>query len=289
LDDVRSEAVGLDIDRPTPPFWGTKMLTPADLSIEELFWYMDLQALIAGQWQFRKPKDQTREEYDAFLAAKVHPVLAEWKAKLLTGDWLHPQLIYGYFPAAAEGNSVHVYDPSVIAQGLTPQTATPVVTWTFPRQKSLRRLCIADFFRPLSENTFDVFPMQAVTMGEIATEKAQELFKGDNYTNYLYFHGMAVQMAEALAEWSHARIRRELGYGDSEPDNIRDMLAQRYQGSRYSFGYPACPHVPDQLKQLELLGTDRMKMTMDESEQLYPEQSTTALIVYHSVAKYFSA
>ncbi len=289
IDTVRSEAVGLDIDRPTPPFWGTKMLTPADLSIEELFWYMDLQALIAGQWQFRKPKEQSREEYDAFLAAKVHPVLAEWKAKLLAEDWIHPQLIYGYFPAVAEGNSVHVYDPSVIAQGLTPQTATPVVTWTFPRQKSLRRLCIADFFRPLSENTFDVFPMQAVTMGEIATEKAQELFKGDNYTNYLYFHGMAVQMAEALAEWSHAQIRRELGYGDSEPDNIRDMLAQRYQGSRYSFGYPACPHVPDQLKQLELLGTERMKMTMDESEQLYPEQSTTALIVYHPVAKYFSA
>jgi 5-methyltetrahydrofolate--homocysteine methyltransferase len=289
IDTVRSEAVGLDLDRPTPPFWGTKMLTPADLSIEELFWYMDLQALIAGQWQFRKPKEQSREEYDAFLAAKVHPVLAEWKAKLLTEEWLAPQLIYGYFPAAAEGNSVHVYDPSVIEQGLTPQTATPVVTWTFPRQKSLRRLCIADFFRPLSENTFDVFPMQAVTMGEIATEKAQELFKGDNYTNYLYFHGMAVQMAEALAEWSHARIRRELGYGDSEPDNIRDMLAQRYQGSRYSFGYPACPHVPDQLKQLELLGTERMKMTMDESEQLYPEQSTTALIVYHPVAKYFSA
>ncbi len=250
---------------------------------------MDLQALIAGQWQFRKPKDQTREEYDAFLADKVHPILEEWKAKILTGEWLEPQLIYGYFPCTAEGNSVHVYDPSVIEQGLTPQTATPAVTWTFPRQKSLRRLCLADFFRPLSENKFDVFPMQAVTMGEVASEKAQVLFKADNYANYLYFHGMAVQMAEGLAEWGHARIRKELGYGDLEPDNIRDMLAQRYQGSRYSFGYPACPNVADQLHQLKIMGTERMGMTMDESEQLYPEQSTTALIVYHPVAKYFSA
>ncbi len=288
IDTVRSSAVDLDLDRPTPPFWGTKILKD-EISIEDLFWYMDLQALIAGQWQFRKPKDQTREEYDAFLAEKVHPILEEWKTKILTEKWLEPQLIYGYFPCNAEGNSVHVYDPSVIEQGLTPQTATPVVTWTFPRQKSLRRLCIADFFRPLSENTFDVFPMQAVTMGEIATEKAQVLFKADNYANYLYFHGMAVQMAEALAEWSHARIRKELGYGDSEPDNIRDMLAQRYQGSRYSFGYPACPNVADQFKQLEIMGTERMGMTMDESEQLYPEQSTTALIVYHPTAKYFSA
>jgi 5-methyltetrahydrofolate--homocysteine methyltransferase len=288
IDTVRSEAVPLDIDRPTPPFWGTKILKD-EIALEDLFWHMDLQALIAGQWQFRKPKDQTREEYDAFLADKVHPILEEWKAKIRTGEWLEPQLIYGYFPCTAEGNSVHVYDPSVIEQGLTPQTATPVVTWTFPRQKSLRRLCLADFFRPLSENKFDVFPMQAVTMGEVASEKAQVLFKADNYANYLYFHGMAVQMAEGLAEWGHARIRKELGYGDLEPDNIRDMLAQRYQGSRYSFGYPACPNVADQLHQLKIMGTERMGMTMDESEQLYPEQSTTALIVYHPVAKYFSA
>jgi 5-methyltetrahydrofolate--homocysteine methyltransferase len=289
IDTNRSEAVTLDLDRPTPPFWGTKILNPADINLDELFWHLDLQALIAGQWQFRKPKDQTREEYDAFLAEKVYPILENWKQKIKTEEWLHPQLIYGYFPCAAEGNSVHVYAPTAVDQGLTPQTATPLVTWTFPRQKSLRRLCIADFFRPVSENKFDVFPMQAVTMGEIATEKAQELFKANNYTEYLYFHGMAVQMAESLAEWTHARIRRELGYGDLELDNIRDMLAQRYQGSRYSFGYPACPNVMDQVAQLNLLEVERIGMSMDESEQLYPEQSTTALIVYHPVAKYFSA
>jgi 5-methyltetrahydrofolate--homocysteine methyltransferase len=289
IDLKRSEAVEVDIPRPTPPFWGTRVLTPEDIAVEELFWHMDLQALIAGQWQFRKPQDQTREEYDAFLAEKVYPVLEQWKQRLRTETLLHPQLVYGYFPCAAEGNSLHVYDPAVIDQGLTPQKATPAVTWTFPRQKSLRRLCIADFFRPVDQNQFDVIPMQAVTMGHIATEVAQELYKGNNYTDYLYFHGMAVQMAEALAEWSHARIRRELGYGDLEPDNIRDMLAQRYQGSRYSFGYPACPNVADQFKQLELLECDRIGMSMDESEQLYPEQSTTAFVTYHPVSKYFSA
>lgn len=290
IDTVRSEAVNVDIPRPTPPFWGTRVLKPEDFSFEELFWHMDLQALIAGQWQFRKPKEQSREEYDAFLAQKVYPVLETWKKRVVEENLLHPQLIYGYFPCVSEGNSVHVYDPSVVGvQGIAPSEATPFVTWTFPRQKSLRRLCIADFFRPIAENQFDVFPMQAVTVGHIATEFAQKLYAENAYTDYLYFHGLAVQVAEAVAEQSHARIRKELGYGDLEPDNIRDMLAQRYQGSRYSFGYPACPRVADQFKQLELMGCDQIGMTMDESEQLYPEQSTTALIVYHPVAKYFSA
>jgi 5-methyltetrahydrofolate--homocysteine methyltransferase len=289
IDTVRSEAVDVDIPRPVAPFWGTKILKPEDFSFEELFWHMDLQALIAGQWQFRKPKEQSREEYDSFLAQKVYPVLETWKKRVVEEKLLHPQLVYGYFPCVGEGNTVHVYDPAVIAQGLTPQTATPFVTWTFPRQKSLRRLCISDFFRPIAENQFDVFPMQAVTVGQIATEFAAKLYAENAYTDYLYFHGLAVQVAEAIAEQSHAHIRKELGYGDLEPDNIRDMLAQRYQGSRYSFGYPACPNVADQFKQLELMGCDRIGMTMDESEQLHPEQSTTALIVYHPVAKYFSA
>jgi 5-methyltetrahydrofolate--homocysteine methyltransferase len=126
-------------------------------------------------------------------------------------------------------------------------------------------------------------------VGHIATEYAQKLFAANQYTDYLYFHGLAVQMAEALAEWTHARIRRELGFGTEEPDNIRDMLAQRYRGSRYSFGYPACPNIQDQYKQLDLLATKRIELYMDESEQLYPEQSTTAIVTYHPVAKYFSA
>nr|WP_290226778.1 methionine synthase [Trichocoleus desertorum] len=283
----RSEAIAIDIPRPTPPFWGTQVLQPEDIPVEELFEYLDLQALIAGQWQFRKPREQSREEYDAFLQEKVYPVLEQWKQKIVEEKLLHPQAIYGYFPCQAEGNSLHLYDPSVGTN--SSPLPEPTATFKFPRQRSLRRFCIADFFAPKESGQIDVFPMQAVTMGEIATEYAKKLFEGNNYTDYLYFHGLAVQMAEALAEWLHARIRRELGFGNEDPANIRDILAQRYRGSRYSFGYPACPNMQDQYKLLDLLGSDRIHLHMDESEQLYPEQSTTAMIVYHPEAKYFSA
>ncbi|MBD1910054.1 MULTISPECIES: methionine synthase [unclassified Leptolyngbya] len=290
IDTRRSEAVALDIARPTPPFWGTKILNPEDIPMEELFWHLDLQALVAGQWQFRKPKEQSREEYDAFLAEKVYPVLEEWKQRVVAENLLHPQVVYGYFPCLAEGNSLHIYDPDGVGTLNATSLPSPVAMFEFPRQRSLRRLCIADFFAEKEGATrFDVFPMQAVTVGEIATEYAQKLFGANQYTDYLYFHGLAVQMAEALAEWTHARIRRELGFGDQDPENIRDILAQRYQGSRYSFGYPACPNIQDQYVQLDLLGGDRIGLHMDESEQLYPEQSTTAIIAYHPVAKYFSA
>jgi 5-methyltetrahydrofolate--homocysteine methyltransferase len=170
-----------------------------------------------------------------------------------------------------------------------PPLPEPITSFEFPRQRSGKRLCIADFFATKESGKIDVFPMQAVTVGEIATEYAQKLFKADNYTEYLYYHGMAVQMAEALAEWTHARIRRELGFAAEDANNIRDILQQRYRGSRYSFGYPACPNIQDQYKQLDLLDTKRIDMYMDESEQLYPEQSTTAIISYHPVSRYFSA
>ncbi|BAY64010.1 methionine synthase [Calothrix brevissima NIES-22] len=284
-DTRRSEAVAVDIERPTPPFWGTKLLQPSDISLEELFWYLDLQALIAGQWQFRKPKEQTKEEYQAFLAEKVYPVLEQWKRRIIEENLLHPQVVYGYFPCQAEGNTLYVYESN--HRGV--ENTEVKASFEFPRQKSFSRLCIADFFAPKESGIIDVFPMQAVTVGEIATEYAQKLFADNQYTDYLYFHGLAVQVAEALAEWTHARIRQELGFTAEEPNNIRDILAQRYRGSRYSFGYPACPNIQDQYKQLELLGTDRINLYMDESEQLYPEQSTTAIITYHPVAKYFSA
>ena len=285
VDTRRSEAVAIDILRPTPPFWGTQLLQPADIPLEEVFWYLDLQALIAGQWQFRKPKEQSKEEYQAFLNEKVYPILESWKERVIAENLLHPQVIYGYFPCQAEGNTLYIYDTN--RRGA--EEAEIRTSFEFPRQKSLRRLCIADFFAPKESGVIDVFPMQAVTVGDVATEFAQKLFANNQYTDYLYFHGFAVQVAEALAEWTHARIRRELGFAADEPDNIRDILAQRYQGSRYSFGYPACPNMQDQYKQLELLETDKINLYMDESEQIYPEQSTTAIIAYHPVAKYFSA
>ena len=282
IDTRRSDEVSLDIERPMPPFWGTKILKPEDISLEEVFPYLDLQALFVGQWQFRKPKEQSREEYDEFLARKVNPILEEWKQRIIADNLLHPTVIYGYFPCNAEGNTLHVYEPTDTG------FVKPVTSFEFPRQSSGKRLCIADFFATKESGHIDVFPMQAVTVGEVATEYAQKLFKADKYTEYLYYHGMAVQMAEALAEWTHARIRSELGFEAEESDNIRDILQQRYRGSRYSFGYFACPNIEDQYKQLDLLDTKRIGMYMDESEQLYPEQSTTAIITYHPVARYFS-
>jgi 5-methyltetrahydrofolate--homocysteine methyltransferase len=281
IDTKRSEAVDINILRPNPPFWGTKIIKPEEIDLEEVFWYLDLQALIVGQWQFRKPREQSKEEYDKFLAKKVYPILDKWKQKIIAEKLLHPTVIYGYFPCLSEENLLHIYDPN--------NNQNELVKWDFPRQKSGRRLCIADFFAPVGSEQIDVFPMQAVTVGEIATEYAKKLFEANDYTNYLYYHGMAVQTAEALAEWTHAKIRRELGFGDEEPDNVKEVLQQKHRGSRYSFGYPACPNIPDQYRQLEILDTGKIGMFMDESEQLYPEQSTTAFIVHHPVAKYFSA
>lgn len=289
LDTRRSEVVAVDTSRPIPPFWGTQVLEGADIPLAELFGYLDLQALIVGQWQFRKPKQQSKEEYEAFLAEKVYPILEHWKQRIVEEQLLHPQAIYGYFPCQAEGNSLYLYAPEEMNHKDALNTQKPVATFEFPRQRSLRRLCIADFYAPKESGQIDVFPMQAVTVGDIATEFAQKLFAAHQYSDYLYFHGLAVQIAEALAESVHARIRRELGFSGEESGNLRDILAQRYRGSRYSFGYPACPNIQDQYKLLELLGSDRINLHMDESEQLYPEQSTTAIIAYHPAAKYFSA
>lgn len=272
-------SVAVDISRAVPPFWGTKIIE--DVPLEELFAYLDLQALISGQWQFRKPKEQSRAEYDAFLAAKAYPVLSYWQQRIYEEKLLKPIAVYGYFPVQAVGNEVIIYNPADHTQAIS--------SFKFPRQRSLRRLCIADFYAPPESGIMDVMPLQAVTVGQIATDFAQSLFQSNQYTDYLYFNGLAVQMAEALAEWTHARIRRELGFSSEEPEHIRDVLAQRYRGSRYSFGYPACPNMQDQYKLLDLLDAKRIGLSMDESEQLHPEQSTTALVAYHPEARYFSA
>ena len=289
-DTDRSEVVTLEIDRPVPPFWGTQILNTTEIPLAEVFEYLDLQALIAGQWQFRKPQEQSKADYEQFLRENVHPLLEEWKTRILTENLLQPQLVYGYFPCQAEGNTLFVYHPDLMTEDAPniPNITKPIATFHFPRQKANKRLCIADFFATKESGLMDVFPLQAVTVGQQATDYANQLFGADQYRDYLYFHGMAVQTAEAMAEWVHARIRRELRYGHLEPDNLRDILQQRYQGSRYSFGYPACPNIQDQHQQLALLQADRIGLKMDDSDQLEPEQSTTAIVVYHPMAKYFS-
>jgi 5-methyltetrahydrofolate--homocysteine methyltransferase len=280
----------------SPIFWGSQVLLEDQIDLAEVFAYLDRQALFAGQWQLRKTQQQSRPEYEAMLAEKAEPVLSHWIERCLGEGLLTPRIAYGYFPCGRQGNAVVVFDPAGMAAGEKPAAAgAELGRFLLPRQKGGNRYCIADFYRDLvpgdggTYRPTDVLPMQAVTMGERATEFAQTLFKADQYSDYLYFHGLAVQMAEALAEWVHARIRRELGFAEQEPRELRDVLAQRYRGSRYSFGYPACPNVADSRPQLQWLGADRIGLTMDDSDQLDPEQSTTALVALHSRARYFSA
>ncbi|MBL6798627.1 MAG: methionine synthase, partial [Synechococcus sp. BS307-5m-G39] len=265
-----------------PDFLGSKVLQGAEqIPLKDVIAYLDRQALFAGQWQMRKGKDQSREDYEADLKSKAEPVLQTWLERSLNEDLLQPAVAYGYFPCGRDGNAVAVFDPD---------SNRELGRFALPRQRSGNRYCIADFYRDLSSgHPTDVLPMQAVTMGEKASEFAQKLFEADSYSDYLFFHGLAVQMAEALAEWTHARIRRECGFADPEDMPLRDVLAQRYRGSRYSFGYPACPNVADSRQQLLWLGADRIGLSMDESDQLHPEQSTTALVALHSAARYFSA
>lgn len=279
-----------------PPFWGTRVLTETEIDLDEVFAYLDRNALFAGQWQLRKTQQQSREAYEAMLAEKAEPVLQEWMGRCRQEGLLTPRVAYGYFPCGRAGNALVVFDPGAMADGAPAASGGGELgRFALPRQRSGNRYCIADFYRDLEAGPdgalrpTDVLPMQAVTMGERATSFAQELFRADRYSDYLYFHGLAVQMAEALAEWTHARVRREMGFAAAEPDALRDVLAQRYRGSRYSFGYPACPNVADSRQQLAWLGTDRIGLTMDESDQLEPEQSTTALVALHSQARYFSA
>ena len=266
-----------------PPFWGTQVLSEHDIDIDEVFGYLDRNALFAGQWQMRKSKDQSREEYEQQLRDKAEPVLQEWLQRARSEKLLTPRVAYGYFPCGRDGNAVVVFDPK--------DTSRELGRFELPRQRSGNTYCIADFYRDLSSDGLptDVLPMQAVTMGETASAFAKELFQADRYSDYLYFHGLGVQMAEALAEWTHARIRAELGFAADEPEALRDVLAQRYRGSRYSFGYPACPNVADSRPQLDWLEAERIGLSMDDSDQLDPEQSTTALVALHSQARYFSA
>ena len=293
--DHRSEAVPQESPA-QPPFWGSRLLDESQIALQEVFAYLDRNALFAGQWQLRKAQDQSREAYEAMLAEKAEPVLAAWMERCLAEGLLTPRVAYGYFPCGRLGNAVVVFDPAGLAAGASPGEADQVLGhFDLPRQRGGNRYCIADFYRDLAQGPdgsprgADVLPMQAVTMGEKATAFARELFAADRYSEYLYFHGLGVQMAEALAEWTHARIRRELGFPDPEAMPLREVLAQRYRGSRYSFGYPACPNVSDSRQQLAWLEAERIGLKMDESDQLEPEQSTTALVAIHTKARYFSA
>ncbi len=263
------------------PFLGTRVLQDIEIDFEKLVSYLDKKALFSGQWQIKKNKGQSVEEYNNYLDSYANPLLEKWINIILDKGLISPKAIYGYFRCGRNDNSIYIFDNIENKK---------ISEFNFPRQKSGNNLCIADFYCDLKNNNpVDIFPMQAVTMGEIASEYSHELFKADKYSDYLIFHGLTVQLAEALAEYIHSIVRIECGFKSYEPTNNREILAQKYRGARYSFGYPACPKVSDSNIQLSLLDTKRINLTMDESEQLHPEQSTTAIISLHSKAKYFSA
>ena len=263
------------------PFLGTRVLQDIEIDFDKLIFYLDKKALFSGQWQIKKNKGQSVEEYNNYLDSYANPLLEKWINIILDKGLISPKAVYGYFRCGRNDNSIYLFDNV---------SNKRISEFNFPRQKSGNNLCIADFYCDLKNNEpVDIFPMQAVTMGEIASEYSQELFKADKYSDYLIFHGLTVQLAEALAEYVHSLVRIECGFKSYEPNNNREILAQKYRGARYSFGYPACPKVSDSNIQLSLLDTKRINLTMDESEQLHPEQSTTAIISLHSKAKYFSA
>ena len=263
------------------PFLGTKVLNDVDIDLNKLIFYLDTKALFSGQWQIKKGKNQSVDEYNNYLDSYAKPLLDKWLEIIIEKKLISPKAVYGYFKCGRKDNSIFLFDE---------KSLNKISQFNFPRQKSGNNLCIADFYCDLkNDKPIDIFPMQAVTMGDIASEYSQKLFKEDKYSDYLLFHGLTVQLAEALAEYVHALIRIECGFRTEEPDKNREILAQKYRGARYSFGYPACPKVSDSNIQLSLLDAKRINLTMDESEQLHPEQSTTAIISLHSKAKYFSA
>jgi 5-methyltetrahydrofolate--homocysteine methyltransferase len=291
------------IPRPTPPFWGTRILNPEDIPLEEVFWYLDLQALFVGQWQFRKPKEQSREEYDAFLERNGASDSGHWKARIKAENLLHPQIVYGYFPCLAEGNSLHIYDPSVVendpdgAGGAGESRAQPLPDphrhLRIPPPKIPAAPVHCRFL--LAEGSGPAGPVRCVPhaggngRGNCHGICPKAVSRPTSTPTTSTTTGCRCRRQRPWRNGATPASAEELGYGDQEPDTIREVLQQRYQGSRYSFGYPACPNIADQYVQLDLLQVDRIGMHMDESEQLYPEQSTTAIITYHPAAKYFSA
>jgi 5-methyltetrahydrofolate--homocysteine methyltransferase len=267
--------VSIAVPIPEPPFLGSRVVE--EISLDELFSFVNETALFKGQWQFKQGRTST-EQYQSLVTTKVRPIYEEIKERSKRERLLVPKVVYGYFQCQSDGNDLIVFDESQNER----------VRFTFPRQPSGKHLCLADFFASRESGKLDVVAFHLVTMGRRASEYAQELFKADNYADYLYFHGLSVESAEALAELWHKRIRKELGIDGSDAKELTRLFHQDYQGSRYSFGYPACPNLEDQEKLFALLDPGRIDVSLTEEFQLEPEQSTSAIIVHHPEAKYFS-
>jgi 5-methyltetrahydrofolate--homocysteine methyltransferase len=290
----RSPVVSDAPNIPTPPFWGVRV--KKDYDLRELFPYINDTALFKNQWQL---KTASQEDYAKLVEQKYRPIRKQLEEEIIASGWFEPRVVWGYFPAQGDGNDVVVYDvgatnghvgTGVLARPAEQRSTKELLRFTFPRQREGRRLCISDFFAPKSSGKMDVLGLSLVTIGAKASVETQKLFEAGEYTKYLYLHGLSVETAEALAEYHHKLMREELGIAGDDSPHIRDLFHQKYRGSRYSFGYPACPNLEDQTKLFALLHPEEnVGVRLTTGFLLDPEQSTSAIVVHHPAAKYFVA
>jgi 5-methyltetrahydrofolate--homocysteine methyltransferase len=276
IDTVRSD-VAIDISIPQAPFFGSRIVKGIPLA--DYVGMLDERALFMGQWGLKG----ARGEYEAMAESEGRPRLRSLLNDVQSHGWLEAAVVYGYFPCVSEGNDL------IILHHEGPDEGKERVRFSFPRQSRDRRLCLADFFAAKDSGKVDVVAFHVVTMGNTISKAANELFAANAYRDYLELHGLSVQLTEALAEHWHARIREELAVREEDSPDLQGILDQGYRGSRYSFGYPACPDIEQQTQLCELLDPGRIGVELSEEFQLHPEQSTSAIIVHHPEAKYFNA
>ena len=264
-----------DVAVVAPPFWGARVIESAPKAIVP---FVNERSLYQFQWGFRK-QGRTLDDFLGWAKQELRPVMRRMLGLCEEQDILKPQAAYGYWKAAGQGNELIIFEPD---------GRTEVTRFLLPRQPKDDGECIADFFRDVDEAERDVIALQVVTVGQKASDTARVWFEDDRYQDYLYLHGLSVEMAEAMAEYVHKRIRAELGFAAEDDRDMEKMLAQGYRGSRYSFGYPACPRLEDQEPILGMLGAERIGISLSEEYQLHPEQSTSAVVVLNPRAKYFS-
>ena len=262
---------------PTPPFYGSRIVK--GVALASYLGALDERALFVGQWGLQGK----RGEYEAMVENEGRPRLRTLLNDAQANGWLNAAVVYGYFPCYSEGNDLVILHHEGEKKGLER------TRFTFPRQTRDRRLCLSDFFRSKDSGEIDTVAFHVVTMGQSVSDATAKLFAANEYREYLELHGLSVQLTEALAEHWHSRIREELGFANEDSSDIQAILDQGYRGSRYSFGYPACPDLEQQLQLCELLEPERIGVELSEEFQLHPEQSTSAIIVHHPEAKYFNA
>ena len=275
--DTKRSDVALDIDIPNVPFFGSRIVKGIPLA--DYSGMLDERALFMGQWGLKG----ARGEYDAMAETEGRPRLRALLNQVQSEGWLEAAVVYGYFPCVSEGNEL------VILHHEGPDKGKERTRFSFPRQRRDRRLCISDFFVSKESGKVDVVAFHVVTMGNTVSKAAAELFAKNEYREYLELHGLSVQLTEALAEYWHQRIREEMQVRAEDAPDLQGILDQGYRGSRYSFGYPACPDIEQQVQLCELLEPGRIGVELSEEFQLHPEQSTSAIIVHHPEAKYFNA